>query len=258
MSHGLQISASGLMTAMYRQDVFANNLANLDTVGFKPDVPSAAPRDHVRQEDGVLMPSNALLERLGGGTLLNPNRISFTQGSLRTTGSPLDLGIEGDGFLVVQDSSQPAAQSLRLTRDGRLARNANGELVMAGTGYPVLDASNNRIALPARGLVKINADGAVQVDGKTVARLAFIDVRDRESLRKSGHSLFDPGPNGLAGRREATGTLRQGTLEESGVDEVRALLAMTSAAREVEANADLIKAHDRLLERAIASLGRVV
>src|SRR4051812_42884899 len=75
MSYGLQISASGVMTSLYAQDVYANNLANMDTPGFKPEIPSIMPRLAVRQEDHLpFMPSNALLERLGGGALLEPHQ----------------------------------------------------------------------------------------------------------------------------------------------------------------------------------------
>ena len=258
MSYGLQISASGVMAALYRQDVWANNLANLDSVGFKADLPSTYARPAVRQEDGVgTLPSNTLLEKLGAGAMLNPNRINFEQGTLRTTGNRLDVGVEGRGFLVVQDASD-AQNPQRLTRDGRMTRNTSGELVMATTGLPVLDRAGQRISLPAWGEVKIDGDGTVQVSGRTVAQLAFIDVGNTRSLRKAGHSMFFAPREELASPQRATGTLRQGMVEESSIDEVRALLAVTNASRDVDANVDIMRAHDRMMERAIASLGRAV
>src|SRR5881396_1878551 len=118
MSYGLQISASGVMTSLFAQDVYANNLANIDTPGFKADIPSIMPRQAVRQEDGLpFLPSNKLLERLGGGVLLNPNRVDFTQGSFKDTGNPLDLAISGDGFFVVRDETDKQTERVRLTRD---------------------------------------------------------------------------------------------------------------------------------------------
>ena len=65
MNYGFQISSSGLLTALYRQDVYANNMANMDTVGFKPDIPALMQRDAARTEDHLpFAPSDAMLERL--------------------------------------------------------------------------------------------------------------------------------------------------------------------------------------------------
>lgn len=117
MNYGLQISASGVLTSMYRQDVLANNLANMSTVGYKPDVPTTMLRDPARIEDDLgFMPSNDLIERLGAGVLSAPNRVSFAQGALETTNRPMDLAIEGDGFFVVRNDSGggPGSQILSL------------------------------------------------------------------------------------------------------------------------------------------------
>jgi flagellar basal-body rod protein FlgF len=257
VSQGLQISAAGAMTALYRQDVFANNLANMDSVGFKPDMPSQYARPAVRQEDGIgWMPSNALLERLGGGVMLNPNRVHFGQGSVRITGRELDVAMEGKGFLVVRDSTNNGDDQVRLTRDGRLSRNARGELVMAGSGLPVLGVNGNPIQLQDSGEITIDTSGRVSQAGKQVAQIRLIEVHNEQQLRKIGNSLFAPTAAMVDNAKAASGLLKQGALEESGVDEVRALLQMTSASREVDANVDMMRTHDRLMERAIASLGR--
>lgn len=245
------------MTAMYRQDVYANNLANAQTVGFKPDVPSSLARQDVRDEDNVpFLPSNDLLEKLGGGALLNPNRIDFTQGQLKTSDSDLDLAILGDGFFVVRSGADKGGDSLRLTRDGRLTRNNEGYLVQSATGMPVLDVQNRPIRVDAGTKLTIGGDGRLLQDGAEVASLAFVDVGDRSQIRKEGHSLFVPNSDALGGVKKASGRIQQHAVEEASVDPIRALLAMTSAAREVETNASMIQTHDRLTERAIASLGR--
>jgi flagellar basal-body rod protein FlgG len=258
VSYGLQISASGVMAAMYRQDVFTNNLANMSTPGFKPDSASTLARESVRSEDNVWnIPSNRMLEKLGGGVLLNANRVSFAQGGTRVTGNTLDVAIEGEGFFVVRDATDKDTSTVRLTRDGRFTRNSEGELVMATTGMRVLDRGNQPISIPATGSVKIDGDGTVRVNNQPTAQLALVTVPNKESLIKQGHSLFLANAEMLGNRRSLPGTVRQGALEESGVDEVRALMQMTSASREVDANVDMMRAHDRLLERAIASLGRM-
>lgn len=258
MSHGLQISASGMMSAMYRQDVFTNNLANMDTVGFKPDVPSFRYREAVTQEDGVgYLPSNELLERLGGGTMLNPNRVSFAQGNTRASGNALDLAIEGEGFFAVKKADEKGNEQTMLTRDGRFVRDPMGRLAMGSTGLPVLDANGNPIQLPLNGTVQIAGDGRVMSGGGEIAQLKFVNVADKSALRKEGNSLFKVSNDALGTATGGTGNIRQFAVEDSGVDEITALMQMQGASREVDANVALIQQHDKLMERAIAGLGRV-
>ncbi|MFO0831177.1 MAG: flagellar hook-basal body complex protein [Phycisphaerales bacterium] len=252
MSYGLQLSASGLFTALHRQDVFTNNLANMDSVGFKPLIPSTTFRRSVAEEDNLpRVPGDELLRRLGGGTMLLPERVDFAQGSIRMTSSPLDIAIEGEGFLQVESSGM-AGKTL-LTRDGRMTRNNENELVMTGTGMRVLDEGGSPIELEGNGEIKIGADGRIEQNGEVVARLGFV-AADTSSIRPIGHGVFEA-PQGTQGR--AAGEVRQHAVEESGVDEVRALMEMTNSSREVEANVDLMRAHDRLSQRAIEALGRV-
>lgn len=257
MTYGLQISASGLMTSLYKQDVLANNLANANTAGFKADIASTRQREAVRQEDRLgAASSNALLERLGGGALLNPNRISFAQGPLRTTSNPLDVAIQGDGFLTVRDDADQA-NPVKLTRDGRLTRNPRGELVLASSGLPVLDTSGNPIVLPEGPTPTISADGAIRQRGQQIAQFQLVSGGDPSRLRKGGHSLFIAPGDVIAKPLPATGTLSQRTYEDSGVDEVKTLVQLTGVARAIDGQVSLMQTHDRLMDRAINVFGRV-
>jgi flagellar basal body rod protein FlgG len=258
MNYGIQLSASGALTAMYRQDVAANNLANMDTAGFKPDIAATRQRPVVREEDSVWnLPSNALLERLGGGLLLAPNRVDFGQGALQRTGNSLDVAIQGDGFMVVRDDTDTSGDRLRLTRDGRLTRDRNGRLVSAATGQPVLDPQNRPIRIPDGPQVVIEENGLIRQGKETIGQIALIDVPDRAKLTKLGNSLFNAPADAINARTPSTGALKQFHIEQSGVDEFRALMAVSSAAREVETNIGMIQSQDRMIERAISSLGRV-
>ncbi len=251
MNYGLQLSASGLFTALHRQDVFTNNLANMDSVGFKPLIPTTTFRKAVAEEDNLpRVPGDELMRRLGGGTMLLPERIDFAQGSIRMTHAPLDVAIEGEGFLRVESSSGEG--KTLLTRDGRMTRNAQNELVMASTGMRVLDEGGSPIEIEGAGEIKINGDGRIEQNGQVVARLGLASA-DERTIRPMGHGVFEA-PQGVIGR--GSGRIIQFGVEESGVDEVRALMAMSNSSREVEANVDLMRAHDRLSQRAIEALGR--
>jgi flagellar basal-body rod protein FlgG len=257
MNQGTQLSVSGVLASLHQQDVATNNLANINTVGFKSQLAMTRQRDPVRAEDGVWsMPSDAMLERLNAGVLLEPSRTAFSQGPVMTTNQPFDLAIEGDGFLVVRDASDGAADRVRLSRDGRLTRNSSGTLVQASTGLPVLDALNRQIRI-GDGPITIDEQGAIRQGGEVVANLAFVDVTDRDHLRRQGNGLYMASANDLVGRVNASGRIRQGAVEGSSVDEISALIEVTSAARAVTANLGMVQYQDRLLVRAINGLGRV-
>lgn len=258
MSYGLQISASGVFTAMYRQDVYANNLANLDTVGFKPDIPQSLARRDVRHEDGVFnLPSNSMLEKLGAGALMSPNRVSFKQGSLRQTGNSLDVAIQGDGFFAVREETDREGKLVRLTRDGRFSRSAQGLLVMSGTGFPVLDTQGETIALPSEGQVRIDSAGRILHNNREVAAIQVVEFPDNARLTKLGHSLFGAPNDAMTNKTVATGLVQQFAVEDSGTDEVETIMRMTAASRDVDSHVAMIQQHDRLLDRAINTFGRV-
>lgn len=253
MNYGLQISASGALTQMYRQDVLTNNLANLNTVGFKPISPSVKARDAARAEDGLAhLPSSDLLERLGAGVVPGPQRISFTQGPIETTGNPLDLAVRGDGFFTVRGNNGQTA----LTRDGRFTLNDEGVLVMATTGREVLDDRGSPIRLRDAGPVEIRRDGAIVADGRTVATLGFAEPEDRSSLIKLGEGLFGAAPGEDLRLGDAPGSIVQGAVEGSGVNEIRAMMEVQAAARSSQSNLGMITYHDRLMDAAINRLGR--
>ncbi len=260
VDYGLYISATGALSAMYRQDVFSNNLANLDTAGFKPDLPLARQRPADPQDsEGRLIPSNALLERLGAGVHLAPNRTTFAQGALRSTGAPLDLGIQGEGFFVVRHPGGNAANGdggLRLTRDGRFFRSRAGKLVNS-SGLSVLDERGGEISIPASGSISVDAKGVVRSDGAAIAAIRFVSVPDTGQLSKEGEGLFRAPAGVIEGARSAGGIIRPAHVEESAVDEVSTIMRITSASRDAESNFSMMAQADRLNDRLINTFGRV-
>jgi flagellar basal body rod protein FlgG len=256
MNYGLQLSASGVLTSMYRQDVLANNLANVDTVGYKPDTVAFRQRSAARIEDGLFtLPSNALLERLGAGTLVAPARMAMSQGTLERTGNDLDAAINGRGFFVVDGARE---DGLHLTRDGRFTLGPDGQLQMSTTGRAVLDTQGRPISIDrAAGRVQIQPDGSITQHGAIIARLNLVDVADPALLQKNGAGLFRLAASSAATVRPATGEIQPMSIERSAVDPIQAIMGVTDAAAGVTANARMIQLHDDLMGRAINTLGRV-
>lgn len=259
MNYGLYLSASGLLSATYRQDVATNNLANVNTTGFKVHIPTVRQRADVRSEDGLgYLDSNALLEKLGGGVQMAPTAIDFSQGDLKASRNALDVAIEGDGFFLLSSGRSGDTESVQLSRDGRFTLAADGRLVSSTTGMSVLSTGNNPIRVdPRGGDVRIDLDGTVSQGGVDIARIQVADVPDRSALIKIGDNLYETDAVTIENRFETGAAVRQGYTEASGVNEISAISAIRSASGDASSNAEMIRNHDRIMDLAISRLGRV-
>jgi flagellar basal-body rod protein FlgF len=242
VNYGLWMSAAGLATEVHRQDVIANNVANADTVAFKPDLSYTRERPVAREELGATTPAKFLLERLGGGVLAADTITDFAQGDLRQTGGPLDVAIEGEGFFAVAD-----ADGERFTRDGRFQRDDRGRLVDLD-GRPVLSDRGRHITL-GEGPVVISANGAVSVAGSKVARLRLV-APPTDALLKQGDNLYRLA-DGAATPKTANATVKHGFVEGSGVNPITSLADLVESGRSVQAAARFIDLHDRMMELAV-------
>jgi flagellar basal-body rod protein FlgF len=255
MDYGLQISASGALASIHQQNALTNNLANANTVGFKPILTGTMHRLAARVEDNLPhLSSNALLEKLGGGVLAAPTRIDFAQGTLESSDGPFDMAIEGEGFFVVGDSSNPS-----LTRDGRFTLSRDNELVLAATGVPVLSSSNKPIHIdPTQpGKILVSSDGVITQGGAPIDQIQVSDIPDRSILTKLGAGLFGSQTGSPLNLIDAPGMLRQFTLEGSSVSEIDALMQIQSASKSAQGNIGMIDLQNRLMDRAINTFGRV-
>lgn len=258
MNYGLYLSASGVLTNLYRQDVFANNLANVNTVGFKRDLAMLSQRPPEAVEDALGFDArHDLLDRLGGGLLAGPQRTDFSTGPLQQTDNPLDAALlDEDTFFTVAWKDPASGQvQTRYSRDGRFTRDAQGRLVTVAGGHPVLNADRQPIVLPD-GVVRIDRTGQLLLDDAPVARLGIVRVAHRDALVKQGELLFE-----YTGRQppalEPQPQVRGGFLEQSTVDPIKTLMQLISATKAVTSNGNLIRYHDQLMDRAVNTLGRV-
>ena len=157
MIYGMYLSATGVITNSYRQDVIANNLANADTVGFKKDLATFRQRPTASAENPLAgRHGSPLLDGIGGGTFADPTAVDTSPGDLESTGNPLDAAIIGNGYFAVQGKDgQP-----RLTRDGQFQLDRDGRLTLANAqGSSVLDAEGHPIILGKFAATQITADG---------------------------------------------------------------------------------------------------
>lgn len=229
------INFSGILTAARtlsyytrRQEVMANNLANAGTAGFKAD---------------------RLVAHHKGG-LTSPVPVEATdmrQGSLRPTGRPLDVALEGKGFLVVETQAGE-----RLIRGGSLRLDGAGQLVTA-EGDPVL-GKQGRIILTG-GEILIAPDGTVSSDGAAVDTLRMVRPDPDASMLKEGASRFISSSEDLA---DADGTvLRQGQLEEANMDNIGGMVSLVEIQRAYAASVTALRTMDGVLGSVTTDVARV-
>ncbi len=272
MIRGLYTGASGMVAQMHRLDAIANNLANVDLVGYKEDIPvlKSFPEILLRRmdDDGVVKLGFASIDkapvvgRLGTGVEENEVYTVFSQGSVQRTENPFDFALEGQGFLTVSKDGEE-----RYTRNGSFLINDQSYLVnkegdfVLGEKGPIRLKANNFV-VDQDGNVWQNSDLAADPQRlvspeendwqgiELVDRLKIVDFDRTRYLRKQGDSLWkdteESGPARIVAEGQRPKVL-EGFLEKSNVNVVTEMVRMIEVNRTYEANQRLIQTHDSLL-----------
>ncbi|MCD4823816.1 MAG: flagellar basal-body rod protein FlgG [Phycisphaerae bacterium] len=257
MLRAFSTAATGMAAQQQIVDVIANNLANINTTGFKRSQMDFQDLMYVKireagsaVESGVNSPTGL---EIGSGVKAASTLKVFTPGELENTGRSLDIAIQGDGFFQVSMSDG----STQYTRDGSLRIDADGNLVTA-SGY-LLEPS---VTIPTDWrTIAIGKDGTVSVlagadtTPQEVGQLQLARFANPSGLSSQGENLFNAtGASGDAVTGNAgssgLGTLEQGFLERSNVQMVTELVRLINAQRAYEINSRAIKAGDEMLSTA--------
>lgn len=247
MVRGLYTAASGALVAQSQADVIANNLANVNTSGFKRtllQVQSAPEMGLYRhQMDPSGNPrgtaSTAFVGSLGLGAQVMDTPAVFEQGTLGATGNPLDLAIQGNAFFAIQ-----TPQGVRYTRDGQFGQDPTGRLVTMD-GSPVL-GTNGPVQLQQNaGAVQIDQNGNVTQGGRLIDTVALVQFGDLTQVRPEGDNRFIASNAALPSRVTTGSTIHQGYLERSNANVVRSMVDLITAQRWFEANQKVIQTQDQ-------------
>ena len=245
----------GALTQQHRLDSIANNLANVNTTGFKSE--KLAFRDTFRRyAHDMIDPNTTINDKVPWPqpNLLAQPRISeavidMSQGPMKSTGNPLDLAIAGDGFFRVQ-----TPEGEFLTRQGVYHRSAEGFVVDAH-GNQLL-GQGGPLQIPEAGKVLVDADGGFTVDGELVDTIDLVRVEDPRVLEKMGNSLLRIRPGADAQTLPAEdSTVEQGFLEAANVNVVSEMVNMIEAMRAFEAYQKMISGSFEQDKKAIAEVG---
>ena len=221
MDSGYYAAMTGLVARTQALDTAAANLANAQTPGYR------AEREFFRS---VLLGPDALDSQLGHTVnnfgLLGGDRLDMAQGALTTTGNPLDLAVEGEGFFEVQTPN-----GLRFTRDGGFHRSPNGQLVTQAGGA-VLSAAGKPIQLPP-GDVTVGSDGVVSVAGGVVATVGVFTFAAGVQLTPEGANQY-VAPQGVVAELSKKATVHQGAIESANQDVIQGSLDLIVMQRQAE------------------------
>jgi len=250
MLYGAYVSAAGALANSYRQDVIANNLANVETVAFKRDLALLQTRATAGTAGGQRKSTAAVLEGIGGGIFALPTWTDFSPAGLRMTGSHYDFALDGQGFFRVQNGS-----AINYTRDGRFTLDDRDRLVTRNGGLAVLDDRGVWISLTRGVEFRINDAGWIEQGGERLTRLSVVDFEDTSKLRKQGESLYVSLDGD--GWREAATPVKQGFVEMSGVNTMSSMVEMIKAQRMFQTNVRMMQLQDTMLGAALAKLGSI-
>lgn len=244
MDSGFYAACAGMRAQSQALEVSAHNLANLNTTGFRGE------QTTFQSLMAVSRPTvaNALSLATNNFGVLEGAHLDLTPGNLQATGNVLDLGIEGNGFFVIQTAS-----GTRYTRNGQFQLSSNGQLVTQA-GEPVLGA-NGPIAVPA-GVVSIATDGTLSVSGAVAGSIELMEFAPGTKLTPEGGTLL-AAPEGSA-KPVQQPTVKQGTLESSNVNFIGAVVTLIGVQRQAEMMQRAMSLFDSELNRtATTDLAKV-
>lgn len=245
----LSIAAvSGLRSRMSSLDLLANNIANSGTSGYKSD----------REFYGTYLGEEAENAVDGGeGTVLpvvERQWTDFSTGSIETTGNPLDVALNGNGFFAVN-----GPKGTLYTRSGNLKILPNGDLG-SNDGYAIRGTNGGPINVGIGKLINILTDGTVQADGVNVGQMSVVSFKSNDSLQKVGSSSFrnnDPTSNPATAVSASSANVQQGKIEGSNVPVAYSAMRLVGIMRQFEMLQKAIGISTEMDTKSIQEVARV-
>lgn len=260
MNYGIQISGMAAMLENTRVGVIANNIANINTTGYRRDTVSFKERlaEALEGQNGRRF-YNPLIDRSGGAPLIEQIAFDRSAGPVQTTENPLDVSIRGDAFFTVREISTGKTFYTRngnftLDPEGRMTTQDGKCFVLSSGGEPIAigEGSADGIRVDDTGKVHVRNTGTNQ--DEMVGMFALARFNDMSGLHKSGDTLFEN--RGGEPQQAEDVKVAQGTLEGSSVNPILELADMIKSQRMLETHLRMITIQDGTLDRAVNDLGR--
>ena len=257
MVRSLYTAYTGMRNEQNRLDIISNNLANVTTAGYKEESVANQAFDEMltlKVRDVSEGWNDRPIGHMSLGVRIGEVYTDYTQGSIRETGNTYDLALEGKGFFALRVVNARGEESIKYTRDGNFKITSEGMIVDAYGNHLQSESGNLQVPTDAAE-VRILSDGTVYADGEQVDMISIVDFENYDYLNKYGDNMYTAIDGAV--QQEATGTIRQGYIEQSNVNSVREMVEMINITRAYEAGQKVIQTTDSMLEQAATSVGKV-
>lgn len=254
MLRGLYTAYTGMRTQQEKMDAVANNLANVDTVGYKKDqmVQESFKEILTYKINDPEVPHTQGIGKMSLGVKVSQVYTDHMQGSLKQTDDLLNVAIQGDGFIKVGKYQEDGSLMTKYTRDGSFNLDQDGRLV-TNDGLFVM-GEVGEINLNSY-KIRINSDGTIYDGENRMDQIQMVSFEDNNTLRKEGSSLYTTAEGAV--EKAFEGTLQQGFVEASNVNSIEEMINMISTMRTYESNQKVIQTYDATMDKVVNSVGAV-
>lgn len=243
MISGLYTATMGMVPLMDKQDQIANNLANINTTGFKQSGLFIKSYQKYLQNDQHEPFANSEIKA-------DQVYIDYSEGPMKQTDAPFDLMLKGTGFFTIMTPN-----GLEYTRNGNFSIDSEG-LLVTSDGSKVL-GKDGYIKIEEQYPVTITEEGEIVQQGQIKNVIKVVDFEKPYRLLRCGESRFKPALPDNPERKSAGYAIRQGYLEGSNVSFIRNMVSMISTYRNFEADQRALLAQDQTLDKAVNQVGRI-
>ncbi|WP_203471629.1 flagellar basal-body rod protein FlgF [Dissulfurispira thermophila] len=241
----MYIAMTGAVLRSQELDSVANNLANVNTVGYKKT--SFSSRLYPLLEGISQKMQDVVYPDARAMTYFGSYNIDTSEGSIKTTGNPLDLAVKGEGFFAIEGKGKTY-----YTRNGSFSMDKDGYLV-TGNGQRVLDTANKPIRIVGENIntanINIAPDGNIYVNGNILSKIKLVNLNNIEHI---GDSLFFGNEVGVS-----KGEIMQGSIEMSNVNPIQEMVGIITALRQYETAQKVIKNFEDLSQRTVSEIAKV-
>lgn len=252
MTRGIESAANGMMGVLTLNDVISNNLANINTAGFKTSMVTFKNiQDLAINQKSPYTYESTQVGTLSAGGVVDSTLLDMKQGGLKTTGNPLDLAISGKGFFAVE-----TPDGVAYTRNGSFIKNQEGFLTTIN-GDPVLGQNGAiNLNIPGKGIKDINIDseGNIFINKNQIDKIKIMDFNNPQNMKSIGNSLLQPQQEDKP-QDAKNFQISQGTLEQSNANVVRCMVDSIQGSRTYETLAKVVQTTNSTLGKAVNNVG---
>ena len=246
MSSVLEITELGMINDIERLNTISNNLANVNTVGYKREIPVTQAFENLLTQQAEAAGMRVDNKNIGNRPVVT-SYMDLSSGVFKYTGNSLDVAIEGEGFLEVAN-----ANSVFYTRQGNLVLDSGGRLTTAG-GY-VVNGMAGEVRLTSNA-PRIDELGRIWENEIQIGQLKLVNFKNPRQLEKLGSGLYIANQMNTTIMENNEVKIRQGYLEASNVVMMNEMVNMMEVMRHFETSQRVIKGYDELLDNTIRTLG---